>query len=201
MNKHIYISIDGPNFSGKSTLVDKLSKEFTKLNLAHLIVGGIDKNNSLGELIHNSGRLYKSNPVVNKLLIAAEKHFTYSQKIQPLLSNGVAVISDRYLITCLAYDFLYDTDPNFTWSLYEKLPKANFLYALTAPVEILIDRMRLRTEQSHTELMFSRETELQAFERATTFLQSKQLNISIIDTSKLELEQIVNNILNQILKK
>ncbi|MCU0211242.1 MULTISPECIES: hypothetical protein [Pseudomonas] len=190
----MYIGIEGPNFSGKTTLSKIIEQHYIDLGRRVSIVTGISKLHPLGELIHNDGRLYKNPAIVNDLMIAAEKYFYYYNVILPKLNSQEIVISDRYLVTCVAYNYLYGLDPELTWRIYESLPKANLIIYLRVDEDILMERMKERRNLSFTELKFSRKQELAAFEMAVDFMQKKGVHVFIVEqtTDQAALENLMS---------
>lgn len=191
----MYISIDGPNGSGKSSTLETLATHLRRSGLSVTVVRGVDNSHALGQLIHCSDRQYKTPPIVNHLLIAAEKYYSYDNQILPLLKKGEIVLSDRHLITCVAYAFLYQEDPEYTWSLYSRLPSPAINICLDAHPETLQKRLSSRSELSYSETVFTRERERGAFLEAVCFAKARHLNISCIDTTNLSQSGVLQTVL------
>lgn len=177
----MYIAIDGPNFSGKTSTVSRLSDYFSSQGSEVRVLNGVRSDHALGELIHRPDRLYKNSPITNSLLIAAEKFFTYYSVVRPALSRGEIVISDRYLMSCLAYGFLYDLDLKWLWTMYRDLPKADKIIYLRTSVYTLEQRMAERNDLSYSEKKFTRRAEHLAFEEAAKFLLDQCFPLVVVE--------------------
>lgn len=190
----IYVSVDGPNFSGKSTLVNTLNTLLLEKKIDPVVTTGISKYNEIGNLIHNNGRKFKKDYHVNRLLIAAEKFYTYENviKTQPL------TISDRYLLTCIAYDFLYNQDPLITWGLYKSLPKADLNIVLICSEKELNLRASKVDKLSYTESKFTRKRELEAFKKGIEFLTNKNLSLNVFNSENESPEEISQKVYSKI---
>ncbi len=103
--KGLFIVIEGPDGSGKSTianmLYDKLLEEGYKIILTRE-PGGIDIAEQIRNVIHDT-----NNTAMDKkteaLLYAASRRQHLVEKIIPALNNGYIVLCDRFIDSSLAY--------------------------------------------------------------------------------------------------
>lgn len=107
LTKGKFISFEGPDGSGKSTIV-KLFYEYLKTNNVSVILtrepGGT--NNPTAEKIRNlvlDCKYLSINSKTEALLFAASRAQHVADLILPSILNGTTVICDRYLDSSLAY--------------------------------------------------------------------------------------------------
>jgi dTMP kinase len=108
-NKGIFITFEGPDGSGKSTIISKLYETLKLMNLPFNIVitrepGG--KDNIVAEDIRNiilNKRDYKISSHSEALLFAASRAQHVYDFIKPHLDKGDLVICDRYVHSSLVY--------------------------------------------------------------------------------------------------
>lgn len=104
-NKGIFITLEGPDGSGKSTIARLLQKHIEDLGLKCILTrepGGTD----IGEDIRNvllDNKNTKMSGRAEALLYAASRAQHVEEKIKPYLDQGYVVISDRYVFSSLAY--------------------------------------------------------------------------------------------------
>ena len=182
----MFIAVDGPNFSGKTHNITLLQKEFEAEGFNVVTVRGVMDSHPLGKLIHAPTRQYKKSFIVNALLVAAEKFYSFEETISRALSEGKIVISDRHLLSCFAYARLYNFDLDYLHNIYSRIPLADKSFFLDTPVETLNTRMNERANLSHTEKKFSRELESQCFKEAASYLRDRGQDIHVVDPSKLD---------------
>lgn len=178
------IAVDGPSFSGKTTLVKHLQKFFEKSLMKVEVVRNVPKESEIGLLIHGHGQKFKRPAITNTLLIAASKHFEYHNTIKPLLDEGVHVLSDRSVLSSIALDYMYgQEDIELTYEIYASLPEPDTTLLLSAEVEVLKKRMLQRGALTWSKVQYTREQEVQSFMNATVFMEKKGKRFKRYDTS------------------
>lgn len=101
----VFITLEGPDGSGKSTFINKIS-EYMKNKDINFIVTREPGGTPIGEKIRN---IILDNDNINMgaeteaLLYAAARSQHVHEKIIPALKEGKIVISDRFLLSSLAY--------------------------------------------------------------------------------------------------
>lgn len=106
--KGIFITLEGPDGSGKSTIMKKIVDYFKKENIEFLGTrepGGTEIGEKIRETI-----LDKENkamvPEAEALLYAASRGQHVHEKILPALREGKVVICERFILSSLAYQGL-----------------------------------------------------------------------------------------------
>ena len=103
-----FITLEGPDGSGKSTILNLLEKHFKEKNIDHIVTrepGGT----KIGEDIRNiiiSNDNQAMTPETEALLFAAARGQHVQELIKPRLNSGTHVIGDRFLLSSLAYQGL-----------------------------------------------------------------------------------------------
>lgn len=106
MNKSGYfISIEGPEGAGKSTVIEALMKELTNTGVEAVLTrepGGIEIAERIREVILNPEHTAMDGRT-EALLYAAARRQHLVEKIEPALAAGKVVLCDRFIDSSLAY--------------------------------------------------------------------------------------------------
>lgn len=105
MKKGLFISIEGPDGSGKSTQIRKL-KEFLEEQGKEAILtrepGGTEISEKIRAIILDKNNI-EMDDMTEALLYAASRAQHVAQVIKPALSEGKTVICDRFVDSSIAY--------------------------------------------------------------------------------------------------
>ena len=105
MKKGIFITMEGPDGSGKTTQIELLKDYLEKAGYDVLITrepGGTVISEAIREIILNKDYTEMS-PVTEMLLYASARAQLINEVIGPALDSGKAVISDRFVDSSLVY--------------------------------------------------------------------------------------------------
>ena len=103
--KGLFITLEGPDGSGKSTIAKLLKKHIEDLGYKCVLTrepGGTDISEKIRNLLLDNDNVEMTDKTEALLYAAARAQHT-EEKIKPLLNQGVIVISDRYVLSSLAY--------------------------------------------------------------------------------------------------
>lgn len=103
--KGIFIALEGPDGSGKSTAAKLIKEKLEKLGERVVITrepGGTAISEKIRELLLDKNNKEMSDRT-EALLYAAARAQHVDEKIRPLLEDGVTVITDRFYYSSLAY--------------------------------------------------------------------------------------------------
>ena len=138
--KGIFITMEGPDGSGKTTQIHLLS-EFLKKNNYDVIItrepGGTNIGEAVREILLNP-EFKEMDPTTELLLYTAARAQLMAQVIRPALEAGKAVISDRFIDSALVYqgiarglgvDNVYNVNQ---YAVQGCMPDVTFLLDLTA---------------------------------------------------------------------
>jgi dTMP kinase len=162
--KGIFITMEGPDGSGKSTQIELLKEFLTQKGYEILVTrdpGGTAVSEAIREIILNK-EFSEMNDMTELLLYAAARAQLVGQVIKPALAAGKAVISDRFVDSAAVYqgiarglgiDTVYDIN---RYALQGVMPDMTFHLDLPAEVGIArkknqaeLDRMELQTIEFH----------------------------------------------------
>lgn len=158
MQKGIFITMEGPDGSGKSTQI-ALLREYLESKGYDVIItrepGGTTISEAIREIILNKD--YKEMaPVTEMLLYASARAQLVSEVIGPAIRTGKAVISDRFIDSSLVYqgmarglgvETVYNVN---SVAIGDYMPDVTFL--LDLPAEIGIGRKKDQKELDRMEL-------------------------------------------------
>jgi dTMP kinase len=162
--KGIFITMEGPDGSGKSTQIELLKEFLTQKGYEILVTrdpGGTAVSEAIREIILNK-EFSEMNDMTELLLYTAARAQLVGQVIKPALAAGKAVISDRFVDSTAVYqgiarglgiDTVYDIN---RYALQGVMPDMTFHLDLPAEVGIArkknqaeLDRMELQTIEFH----------------------------------------------------
>ncbi|KIY23413.1 MULTISPECIES: dTMP kinase [Mesobacillus] len=105
MDKGIFISVEGPDGSGKTTIIqmlkEKLEKEGYEI-VATREPGGIEIAEQIRQVILDPENT-AMDPRTEALLYAAARRQHLTEKVKPALEKGKIVLCDRFVDSSLAY--------------------------------------------------------------------------------------------------
>jgi len=195
--KGIFITFEGPNGVGKSSLLNGVANQLTRL--------GIDVFRTreptlspLGQFVRNSEENFQGRTLA--CLVAADRYFHLENEILPALREGKIVLSDRYVESSLVLQRLDGLDLEFIWSLNSQIYIPDLSVILTAPVEILEQRLSQRSLFGRFERTKSRADELKYYLEAAKFLSKHGFNILLLDNGNIPLDQNIERVVREILK-
>ena len=164
MKKGIFITMEGPDGSGKTTQITLLKEYLEKEGYDVLITrepGGTVISEAIREIILNKDYTEMS-PVTEMLLYASARAQLINEVIGPALDSGKAVISDRFVDSSLVYQGMarglgvgnvYEVNCQ---AIGKYMPDVTFLLDLPADVGIArkkdqkeLDRMERESMEFH----------------------------------------------------
>jgi dTMP kinase len=105
-SKHKFITIEGGEGSGKSTLVRRLQEHLTAQNIAHVVTrepGGSLLGESIRTLLLHQDPTIKIDPMAELLLFLSARAQHLEQLIRPSLAQDKIVLCDRFNDSTVAY--------------------------------------------------------------------------------------------------
>ncbi len=103
--KGIFVALEGPDGSGKSTIGELLYKHFAEEGRDIIFTrepGGTEIGESIRHLILDNANVEMSNRT-EALLYAASRAQHIDEKIRPAIESGKLVLCDRFVFSSLAY--------------------------------------------------------------------------------------------------
>ena len=164
MNRGIFITMEGPDGSGKSTQIELLKQYLEGAGYDVLITrepGGNRISEAIREIILNS-EYTEMSPVTEMMLYASARAQLIAEVIGPAIESGKAVISDRFVDSSLVYqgmarglgvETVYEINKV---AIGEYMPQLTIMLDLPAEVGISrkkdqkeLDRMELESLEFH----------------------------------------------------
>ena len=105
MKRGIFISIEGPDGSGKSTQIENI-KNFFKDKKIEILFTREPGGTAIGERIRGivlDNQCVEMDPMTEAMLYAASRAQHVSQVIRPALEMGKVVVCDRFVDSSIAY--------------------------------------------------------------------------------------------------
>ena len=164
VNRGIFITMEGPDGSGKSTQIELLKQYLEGAGYDVLITrepGGNRISEAIREIILNS-EYTEMSPVTEMMLYASARAQLIAEVIGPAIESGKAVISDRFVDSSLVYqgmarglgvETVYEINKV---AIGEYMPQLTIMLDLPAEVGISrkkdqkeLDRMEMESLEFH----------------------------------------------------
>ena len=164
MSRGIFITMEGPDGSGKSTQISRLKEYLEKEGYNVLITrepGGTVISEAIREIILNKD-FTEMSPVTEMMLYASARAQLIAEVVGPAIDSGTAVISDRFVDSSLVYqgmarglgvDTVYEINKV---AIGDYMPDVTFMLDLPAEVGISrkkdqkeLDRMEMQSIEFH----------------------------------------------------
>lgn len=184
----LFITIDGPNGVGKSTLIDKL---VLKLKESYAVY--TTKEPSDSEL---GNRVRKNEDDIRGLdyakLISEDRKWHITNEITPQKAKSDIVVSDRYIASSLALQAFDGVALDEIWNLNKDFIFPDINVILLADEDVIETRLGQRENLTFFEKRMSRHQELSFYQNADTFLKQKGVNsILLYNNSEDDLDNII----------
>jgi dTMP kinase len=147
--KPLFIVLEGPDASGKSTQLRLLSQELSRRDIAHVVTrepGGTKLGEELRKLLLDPKRTMR--PLTEALLVVAARHEHVEEFIRPALREGAWVLSSRYTLSTLAYQgYGRGLDLGLLRQLNELATgglEPDYVFLLDLPPQVAYRRTRMR---------------------------------------------------------
>jgi dTMP kinase len=142
-----FIVLEGIDGSGTTTQLDRAVSFVNSLGFpavatrepSHGPIGLLLRQALLGEFNLPDGRRMDGGAMA--LLFAADRRDHLQREIEPHLAAGTTVISDRYLLSSLAYQ-AEEADRDWVAALARGVPRPDLTVLLDVPVEVAAQRRR-----------------------------------------------------------
>jgi len=199
----MFISLEGSEGAGKSTLIDSLKKFFKKNKIEFLFTrepGATKEGQILREILLDKS--IEIDPYTETFLLVADRLLHTNKIVIPALAKDINVLSDRYIDSTYAYQGAgRGISQEYLDQIIEplNLPMPELTIYLDLPVEEGLKRAKYRDELDRFE-----EEDIKFFERIRSFyLEQAKKNPNrflIVDSSK-DKEEVFEISKNLILNK
>jgi dTMP kinase len=138
--KGSFIVIEGPDASGRSTQIDKITAKLESDGHA-VINAGIRRSDLISKGIIEAKRNYLLGKRTMALYYAADFADQLEHKIIPALKAGFILLSDRYIYTLIARSSVRGVNKNWLHSLFSFAIKPDLVFYLDVDSYNLIHRV------------------------------------------------------------
>ncbi len=194
-HRGLFVTIDGPNGVGKSTIVSGVTSRLRELGFAVLETNEPTAS-YLGQLVRRLEEEYRGR--VYACLIAADRYYHLDHEVIPALLEDKIVLSARYIASSLVLQRLDNVDLEFIWALNSQIYIPDLSVILTAPANILQHRLDQRLSLSRFEQAELRSTELSYYLDAVDFLSVRGFNILQLDNGNTPIGQNISRIVTEV---
>ena len=143
IKRGLFISFEGIDGCGKSTQIWKIAKyifDLSKYN--HLVITREPyQDANIREILKSEDDPYSQARKLASLFVADRKNHLDSL-IQPNLTNGIHVISDRYDCSTLAYQQAQGPSFEELVQMHKNFLKPDLTFIVDLPIEIAAERMK-----------------------------------------------------------
>ena len=199
----MFISLEGSEGAGKSTLIDSLKKFFKKNKIEFLFTrepGATKEGQILREILLDKS--IEIDPYTETFLLVADRLLHTNKIVIPALAKDINVLSDRYIDSTYAYQGAgRGISQEYLDQIIEplNLPMPELTIYLDLPVEEGLKRAKYRDELDRFE-----EEDIKFFERIRSFYleqAKKNPNRFLIVDSRKDKEEVFEISKNLILNK
>ena len=211
MMKGLFISLEGPEGSGKSTHAKRLIKRLEDEGREVIAVrepGGTATGEAIRNILQHDSTGEEIHPETETLLFAASRAQMVHSVIKPALTAGKCVVSDRFIDTTIAYQgygrgFGVKTVANINeFAVCGTMPDLTILLDIT--VDAGFNRIMERNKSFGKELDRMERAGKEFHEKVRNgYLEIAKLNphrVKIIDSLQ-DIDSVSNNIWDSVKKK
>lgn len=194
----MFITFEGPNGVGKTSVVDAVAKKLSNLGFDVLRTKEPTKS-PLGEFLRDAEESYSGECLA--CIAAADRYFHIEREIVPALSVGKMVLSDRYVESSLVLQRMDGCTLDFIWELHSQIPVPDL--SVTLVVEPIVLNRRLTAERkklSRFERNESREKEVCYYCEAAEFVSQRGFNVFLLANDISSLEENANRVVQEVQK-
>lgn len=178
MNKNLYsgklIAIDGPNGTGKTTIINELKKELEKRGIDTCFTKEPTEN-ELGCFVREYAE--KCDGISVACLVAADRYQHLKDEIVPQLEKGKIVITDRYVLSSLILQRMDKVSERFILALNNEIIQPDLQIAVFADSDVIQNRLKERSCLTRFEKGDKTDIELEYMERGIQVLQEQGIDV------------------------
>ncbi|MFJ8816257.1 dTMP kinase [Amycolatopsis thermoflava] len=185
----LFVAIDGPAGTGKTTLTHALAGRLTRGGYAvHPTTQ--PSRTRLGQIARHGTDSYRGYELA--CLVAADRYHQLRTEIQPHRAAGRIVLCDRYVASSYVLQSMDDVPPAIIHTLNAAADRPDLTIILTADPAVAAARVRRRGAHSrfHTDITSSR-TEATLYRDAATYLKTQGQAVLTLDTTHTSTDKLV----------
>ncbi len=187
----MFITIEGANGVGKSTVIKELCKKLENEKLSYFLTKE-PTNSILGNFAKKSESDLKG--ISYACLIASDRYYHIETEIIPSLNSYNVIISDRYVESSLVLQALDGVDRDFIWSINSKVLVPDLSIILFGNDKIIKTRIDEREILSRFEKNYTRKQEQDLYLSVFNFIKEKKFNAVLIENTDEKIDKTINAI-------
>lgn len=192
----MFITIEGPNGVGKTTIIAVLARRLIAADFNTFLTKE-PTISSLGQFLKTGEEVYRGKCLA--CIAAADRYYHIENEILPALQSGKLVISDRYVESSLVLQQLDGCQLDFIWQLNSQIVIPNLSVVVMAKLKTIKQRLSERGGNlSRFERDASREKELLFYREAAEFLSQRGFNVFVVENEQNSVDDVVDSIINAI---
>lgn len=175
--KGTFIVLEGPDGSGTTTHGKRLAGYL--MSKGHdVLLTSEPTEGPIGRFIRTQLAEGGLSPAALQLLFCADRAWHIGHVLLPALEEGKTIISDRYLLSTIAYGTALGLDPSWLQEVNKKFIQPDCQILLLPPLSVSMERLQTRASRDMLE-----EEDLQTKVHAAYAQASTLPNIHTIDSS------------------
>lgn len=178
--KGIFISFDGPDGVGKSTIVHEVDKQLKAIGFKVLCTKE-STSSELGEFIKKHYEKICGYSLA--CLVAADRYEHLNNKIIPALESTSIVLCDRYFLSSLILQRMDIVEQEFIINIHENILIPDIQIALTADQKTINSRLAERKKRCRFETRENINRQLIYLKEGVKHLKAKGVRVDCYDTN------------------
>lgn len=177
----MFIAFEGPDGSGSSTQSKLLAKQLEKEGKAVLLTKEPTPKEPIGSLIREIlQHKHEVSAEALQLLFCADRAQHLAIEVEPALNRDEFVITDRYLLSTLAYGSL-NLPLEWLKKLNENFRQPDITFVFDLPVEVCLERIKSRGANFE---LFETKERLTKIQATYLDLAKKYPNVHVVNANR-----------------
>lgn len=198
LEKGLFITFDGPNGVGKTTILESVSDNFKSKKMDVLLTKE-PTNSELGNFLKKYDEAYRGHSLA--CVAAADRYYHIEKIISPALNDRKIVLCDRYVDSSLVLQRIDNVDIDFIWAINKNVIIPDMSIIITASPQTLTNRLKSRNALSVFEQDDNaRMKEVDYYEYASKFLGKQGFNVFNLNNEFASVEENSEIITTKILQ-
>jgi thymidylate kinase len=132
----------------------------------------------------------------------ADRFVSIEGHLEAINASDVIVLADRYIISALAFQLMDNVPLDYTWHINSGFPIPNINFVLSAPREVLLERVRRRGHLDRFELLLgSGNSEVSAYEKVIPYVGERGIPVRSVNTAGNRPSKIAETLVGELMEK